>query len=318
MTVKKTAKKLSKEEKADQITKLASEALTPVVNIVKNMTDALKGTINLSLEVLAGFKNYATIWTTNTDKPIQEIVSDFRDGIYIECLFLTPSQKTVAYNNEKMALLQFHKLPKERAKYKHYKKCIATHPDDTGEGNIGVPPRQLRDLFYIINQIPVLMAYNDSRGDLKGDYSTVTGIPDQLGTIRSDKTAMNAQKKKQNDMDKKADDLATKIGTALIKIQNSFDNFQEMIKDCHTVIEISKDQNNVAKIVRSASKKMDDDLVKLNEFLKDSLATKTPKQLKGAYKLIVERSEIVDIQKTTERINTIASEPKQLANNKNN
>lgn len=297
-----THKKMSKtalknaDSKSMKITKLADQALDPVIQIVKNMTEALKGTVNLSLEVLAGFKNFANVWIVNeTSKTMQEIVGEFRDQIYEECLFLTPAQKTVAYNKSKMKALHFHKLEKEKAKYRHYKLCMDTHPDDTGEGDIGVPPRQLRDLFYIINQIPVLMRYEDKGKNLKGDYTTIEGIPDLLGTIKADKTEMNSQKKKQSALEARTLSMSSKLGSALIKFQNAFENFEEMIKDCNKVIVDKTPRNNVSKITNSVSKKMEADILKLNEFLKESLETRSPSDLKGKFKLIVERSDIVDM-----------------------
>jgi len=308
-----TDKKLSKtalkkrEVTALKIEKLANKALSPIIKTVQNMTDVLKGTINLSQEILAGFKNFAGIWLTNTDKPILEVVSEFRNKIYKECLFLTPSEKTVAYNKDKMAKLQFHEKPRERAKFKYYLKCMTAHPDDTGEGDLGVPPRALRDLFYVINQIPKLMAFTDTRGVLKGNYSSVDDMPSQLGTIKADKTAMNAQNKSTADQKKRNQTMSTKLGTALVKFLNSADTFKDMVEDCHKVVSNSKDRTNVTKIVTASSRKLDADLIKLNEFLKDALSIKSPKELTGSLALIVERSDIVEIAVTAQKIETVAS-----------
>ena len=87
--------------------------------------------------------------------------------------------------------------------------------------------------------------------------------------------------------------LATKLGESLIKIQNSFQNFEQIINDCRKVITEDKAQNNVAKIARSVSRRVDNDLVKINEVLAESLLLRSEKELNGSLKLIKERSDIV-------------------------
>ena len=292
--VKKKAKATPKEiATADKISALASDALTSVVKTVRDMTDVLNRSVNLSQEVLLGFKEFANVWINNgTEKTINEIVSEFRYGIYKECLFLTPEEKSIAYSDSKMKKLQTSKEARDKAKWRYLNSCMKEHPD-LDEGNHGLPPRRIRDLFYIINQLPKLMKYDDTARVPKGDYSSIDSIPDRLGTIKVDKTAMRQEEKKKTDNDNLSETLATKLGESLIKIQNSFQNFEQIINDCRKVITEDKAQNNVAKIARSVSRRVDNDLVKINEVLAESLLLRSEKELNGSLKLIKERSDIV-------------------------
>ena len=107
---------------SSKITKLGNKALESVIDIVRDMTDLSTRAVNLSQEILLGFKDYASIYLINTtDTTIEQIVSQFREEIYTKCLFLTRSQKNIAYSDSKMAKLEGSKEPKDQADAKHYK-----------------------------------------------------------------------------------------------------------------------------------------------------------------------------------------------------
>ena len=61
---------------------------------------------------------------------------------------------------------------------------------------------------------------------------------------------------------------------------------------------------------------MEADILKLNDFLKESLATRSPSDLKGKFKLIVERSDIVDMAQPAMDILNTASPKLATSNNK--
>jgi len=297
MNTKNVKKKTSTKKtamSASRISQLGTKAIESVIDIVKDMTDLSHRTVNLSQEILLGFKDYAEIYLVNTsDKTIQQIVSQFREEIYTKCLFLLPSQKSIAYSDSKMAKLDSSKEPKDRADAKHYRKCMRAH-QDLDNGNHGLPSKRLQDVFSLIAQLPKLMEFakNNNTDVLHSDYSSLENIPNRLSQIKTDKVAMNKIVNEKKAEEKRTKELDSKIGSSLISCLNSFDNFIRLIEDCRKVITDEKEQNNVAKIGKAVSRKVDNDLFKMNEILQEQLLLPSNKEkLTKSFSVIKETSD---------------------------
>ena len=297
MNTKNVKKKTSTKKtamSASRISQLGTKALESVIDIVKDMTDLSHRTVNLSQEILLGFKDYAEIYLVNrTDMTIEQIVKQFREEIYTKCLFLLPSQKSIAYSDSKMAKLDDSKEPKDRADAKHYRKCMRAH-QDLDNGNHGLPSKRLQDVFSLIAQLPKLMEFakNNNTDVLHSDYSSLENIPNRLSQIKTDKVAMNKIVNEKKAEEKRTKELDSKIGSSLIACLNSFENFIRLIEDCRKVITDEKEQNNIAKIGRSVSRKVDNDLFKMNEILQEQLSLPSNKEkLTKSFSVIKETSD---------------------------
>jgi hypothetical protein len=311
---------------SSKITKLGNKALESVIDIVRDMTDLSTRTVNLSQEILLGFKDYADIYLVNTtEMTIGQIVRQFREDIYQKCLFLLPSQKTIAYSDSKMAKLEGSKEPKDQADAKHYKKCMREHPDLDG-GNHGLPSKRLQDVFSLIAQLPKLMEFakDNNTNVLHSDYSSLDNIPDRLSQIKTDKVAMNKVINEKKAEEKRKEELDSKLGSSLIACANSFDNFIRLIDDCRKVIKDVKVQNNVAKIGNAVSRKVDSDLFKLNVILQDQLSLPSNKEkLNSSFSVIKETSDGImikmdqAIKKAESKIDKIAIEVKTQSTSTN-
>jgi len=297
MNTKNVKKKTSTKKtamSASRISQLGTKAIESVIDIVKDMTDLSHRTVNLSQEILLGFKDYAEIYLVNTtDTTIEQIVKQFREEIYTKCLFLLPSQKSIAYSDSKMAKLDSSKEPKDRADAKHYRKCMRAH-QDLDNGNHGLPSKRLQDVFSLIAQLPKLMEFakNNNTDVLHSDYSSLENIPNRLSQIKTDKVAMNKIVNEKKAEEKRTKELDSKIGSSLISCLNSFDNFIRLIEDCRKVITDEKEQNNVAKIGKAVSRKVDNDLFKMNEILQEQLLLPSNKEkLTKSFSVIKETSD---------------------------
>ena len=135
-------------------------------------------------------------------------------------------------------------------------------------------------------------AKNNNTDFLHSDYSSMENIPNRLSQIKTDKVAMNKIVNEKKAEEKRTKELDSKIGSSLISCLNSFDNFIRLIEDCRKVITDEKEQNNIAKIGRSVSRKVDNDLFKMNEILQEQLSLPSNKEkLTKSFSVIKETSD---------------------------
>ena len=297
-----TTKKNKNDKQAIKIQNLAKKLLEPCIDLVKNMNSAEQQFRNLSSELLAGFKNFATFWTTEKrSKDMVEIVSEFREGIFIECNFLTAPQAKTANSIKDMDIL----YKEDRPLFNFYTKCMKLNPSENEGGKHGLPPSRIAFIFSLINQIPKMIN--------NGIYDSVNDIPNELGTVKADKIAMNKKLNEGKESENRAKAMKEPLAKSRINFENSISGFIDIVNFCHTVVIDENQRKQVSKINNALSRKVNNAKVSVNDILQEALSNYSADDLKGKYQLIKERSDSIlhAEQQRREKLSSDIVDPKK-------